>query len=523
MSADVQLETLEAKGLIRLAAVRPELEYLFRHALVQDAAYGSLLKQERRQLHGLVGDALERLFPDRREELAPVLAMHYEQAGETDRAIDCLVDAGRQARAKNAIVEAYNAYDHAASLAGSEAPVAGLDAAEAKRRQRRDIEVAIGRAETGFSFKQMDASFDELEAIVPAAEALGDLELLGRLHTLVALGRLQGGQSADHPLVARSLKRVDEIGEALHDPFLTATPLGLVGMAQVFMGPVRDGVAKLEEAVPVLESGPNTIGAAFARGALAMGYATLGRFAEADAAATRARELAERGDLVAQLDGLIAESMVKSAEGQLDRAIPIASECVRKAQETGASACVLASSWVLGDVFHRQGRYAEARDVLQLGSDVAQSVDRRTWRPTLQAWLGSAAAALGEVPEADWAEALDTVRQAGNIMGEAGIRGKRGEALATRGEYPAALEDLEASAAILEDQGARPNLARVLRGLGHTLRQAGRPDEAEPVLRRSLALFEELGLEREATEVRTALSLGGATIAFDQGPAGEAG
>src|SRR5215813_7132866 len=100
-SPDVQLETLEAKGLIKLATLRPELEYLFRHALVQDAAYGSLLKQERRELHGLVGEALEELFPDRRDELAPVLAMHYEQAGETDRAIDCLVDVGRQARAKN--------------------------------------------------------------------------------------------------------------------------------------------------------------------------------------------------------------------------------------------------------------------------------------------------------------------------------------------------------------------------------------------------------------------------------------
>ena len=41
--SDIQLDTLEAKGLIRLATLRPELEYLFRHALVQDAAYGSLL------------------------------------------------------------------------------------------------------------------------------------------------------------------------------------------------------------------------------------------------------------------------------------------------------------------------------------------------------------------------------------------------------------------------------------------------------------------------------------------------
>jgi tetratricopeptide (TPR) repeat protein len=516
MTADVQLETLEAKGLIRLAAVRPELEYLFRHALVQDAAYGSLLKQERRVLHGLVGEALEELFPDRREELAPVLAMHYEQAGDTDRAIDCLVVAGGQARAKNAILESYSAYERATELEASET-AAGLDEAESRRRRRRAVEIAIGLAETGFSFRQIDASFAELERIVPDAESLGDLELLGRLHTLIALGRLQSGEPADHPLVARSLRRIDELGEQLGDPSLRATPLGLVGMSQVFMGPVRDGVAKLEEAVPILESGPNTIGAAFARGALAMGYATLGRFAEADAAAAHARELAERGDLVSQLDSLIAESMVKSAEGQLDRAVPIATECVRKAQETGASACVLASSWVLGDVFHRQGRYAEARDVLQLGSDIADVVDRRTWRPTLRAWLGSAAAALGEVPEADWAEALEMVRQSGNVMGEAGIRGKRGEALAARGDYDAALEDLTASAAILEAQGARPNLARVLRGLGMTLRRAGRADEAEPVLRRSLSLFEELGLAQEAGEVRTALALGGTTLAFEGG------
>jgi len=47
-----------------------------------------------------------------------------------------------------------------------------------------------------------------------------------------------------------------------------------------------------------------------------------------------------------------------------------------------------------------------------------------------------------------------------------------------------------------------------------TLRLAGRADEADPILRRSLALFEELGLDREATEVRTMLSVGGTTIAF---------
>ncbi len=58
-----QLTTLEFAGLIRLAQVQPELEYVFRHALVQEAAYASLLRQDRRDLHRAVGETLERLYP----------------------------------------------------------------------------------------------------------------------------------------------------------------------------------------------------------------------------------------------------------------------------------------------------------------------------------------------------------------------------------------------------------------------------------------------------------------------------
>jgi tetratricopeptide (TPR) repeat protein len=516
---DVQLDTLEAKGLIKLATVRPELEYLFRHALVQDAAYGSLLKQERRELHGRVGEALESLFPERREELAPVLAMHFEQAGDRDRAVDYFVEAARHALRQNAIQESYGAYDRAATLIGEAQAPGGIappaeTAEESRRRRRRDIEIQVGKAEAGYSFLSAEGSLGLLDGVVADAEALGDLDLIGHVHTLIALGRLQAGEPDASPAVARSLKRIDEVGEALGDPSLRAIPLALVGMAQVFSGYPREGVAKMEEAVPILEGGPDSIGAAFARGALAVGYAILGQFEQADAAAEYARELAERGDLIAQLDAKISESMVRAQEGRLDLALPLASECVERSQETGASACVLASSWVLGDVFHRQGRFAEAKEVLSLGSDVSSAVDRRVWRPTLQAWLGSAAAALGEVPEADWEHDLATSESIGNRGGVAGIRWKRAEALAARGELDKAVADFEASAAIYEDAGARPNLARTLRAWGDALLRAGRTDEAKPILRRSLGLFEELGLESEAEQVRTALSLDGTTIAF---------
>ena len=81
-SARAELNTLEASGLVQVAAMEPDLEYLFRHALVQDAAYSSLLKQDRRALHRLAAETLLTLYPDRKDELAAVIAMHYERAGD---------------------------------------------------------------------------------------------------------------------------------------------------------------------------------------------------------------------------------------------------------------------------------------------------------------------------------------------------------------------------------------------------------------------------------------------------------
>lgn len=508
MVADTQLDTLEAKGLIRLATYRPELEYLFRHWLVQDAAYGSLLKQERKELHRQVGEALEALYPDRRAELAGVLAIHFEQAGETAKAIEYLLAAGTYGLERSAIQEAFASFDRAAGLL----PAASPSDSETIRRQR--VAVVLGRARAGWSFRPGEATVEDLDSILPEAERLGDLEQEAMIHTLIGLTRLQGGENAADPAVRKSLDRVTEIARQLDDPALRAMPLALVGLSQVFGGPIRAGVVALEEAVPLMERRNDTIGAAFARGALAIGYANLGDFDKAEAAAKNANEIAATSDLIAQLDAQIAESWVKAAQGQLDQAVPLAQACINRAEETGASACVIASSWILGDALHRQGKFAEARDILQRGTEISNVVDRRGWRPTLTAWLGSATTALGDPDRSDWAEALETARSIGNHIGEAGILSKRAETEARSGQIEASLGDFAGAAAILEDEGARPSLARLLQGWGQVLQVAGRHEEAEATLRRSLALFEELGLEAEAKVVRTMLSLGATKLEF---------
>src|SRR3970282_1429368 len=110
MSLRAHLTALEASGLIRLAAVEPELEYLFRHALVQEAAYETLLKAERKRLHPSVGETRERLYPARLDELAAALAYHFGLADAHEKALDYFTRAANRARAAYANDEAVAFY-----------------------------------------------------------------------------------------------------------------------------------------------------------------------------------------------------------------------------------------------------------------------------------------------------------------------------------------------------------------------------------------------------------------------------
>lgn len=108
-----QLNTLESSGLLQLAAVQPELEYIFRHALVQDAAYSSLLKQDRKQLHQAVAKTLEKLYPNQLDDYAATLAYHFEQAAALEKAVHYLVRAGDHAYHSYANAEAIAFYQTA--------------------------------------------------------------------------------------------------------------------------------------------------------------------------------------------------------------------------------------------------------------------------------------------------------------------------------------------------------------------------------------------------------------------------
>jgi predicted ATPase/class 3 adenylate cyclase len=116
VTLDTHLLTLQREQMIREQARLPERQYAFKHYLTVEAAYGGILRRERRASHRRVAEALERLYPERLEERLGLLARHWEQAGKSERARDYLGRAGTQAAAQFANQEATSYLDRALDL-----------------------------------------------------------------------------------------------------------------------------------------------------------------------------------------------------------------------------------------------------------------------------------------------------------------------------------------------------------------------------------------------------------------------
>ena len=103
---DDALEQLVGAELVFQHGVPPRAEYTFKHALVQDAAYSTLLRSNRQQLHGRIATVLETRFSETAEAQPELLARHFLEAGMVAKAVGYLIKAGRQAIARGAMAEA---------------------------------------------------------------------------------------------------------------------------------------------------------------------------------------------------------------------------------------------------------------------------------------------------------------------------------------------------------------------------------------------------------------------------------
>jgi class 3 adenylate cyclase/predicted ATPase len=134
------LDQLVAAELIFRRGAPPDLTYSFKHALVQDAAYGTLLKSRRQQLHARIAKELEERFPETPESQPELLAHHCTEAGLTEKGIRCWLEAGQRAIGRSAMAEAVAQLQRGLEL------VAKLPAGSEGSRWELDLQVTLGAA-----------------------------------------------------------------------------------------------------------------------------------------------------------------------------------------------------------------------------------------------------------------------------------------------------------------------------------------------------------------------------------------
>ena len=107
------LDRLIAAGLLFRQGVPPHATYLFKHALVQDAAYGTLLREPRRAFHARIAEALESQFAEIAESQPELLARHCTEAGLIEKAASLWGKAGHRSLDRSALVEGTEQLNHA--------------------------------------------------------------------------------------------------------------------------------------------------------------------------------------------------------------------------------------------------------------------------------------------------------------------------------------------------------------------------------------------------------------------------
>jgi predicted ATPase len=131
------LDRLIAAGLLFRRGAPPHATYLFKHTLVQDAAYATLLREPRRALHASIAETLERQFTEIAENQPELLARHFTEAGLIEKASGLWGKAGQRSVARSALVEAVEQLTRALDQ------IAALPTTPTLRREQIKLQVAL--------------------------------------------------------------------------------------------------------------------------------------------------------------------------------------------------------------------------------------------------------------------------------------------------------------------------------------------------------------------------------------------
>jgi class 3 adenylate cyclase/predicted ATPase len=165
------IDRLLQSGLLFRQGVPPHARYLFKHALVQDTAYGTLLREPRRALHARIADVLESQFAEIAESQPELLARHCTEAGSIEKAAGFWGKAGQRSLARSALVEAVE------QLTRALGQIAALPATAVLRREEIKLQVALINAlfhVKGYAAPETKMAAEKARLLIEQAEALGE-------------------------------------------------------------------------------------------------------------------------------------------------------------------------------------------------------------------------------------------------------------------------------------------------------------------------------------------------------------
>jgi class 3 adenylate cyclase/tetratricopeptide (TPR) repeat protein len=352
------LRQLQAIELIYEKALFPELAYMFKHALTQDVAYGSLLTQRRRELHRRIGEAIEELYADRLAEHYAVLGHHFTQAEDWPRAADYLARAADHAAAAFAIREALALCDQAI-----EALNRGGKSVESAERKG---DLHTKKANLFMLLSHFEGAHAEHQKAATVAGQLGDEARRGAAVVGMALASLRAHE------LERSLDesgRAIEIGRALGSAEIVAA-------GQYTTGLVHSATGHLAEARDDLELSSSQ-GHHFyeSQSSAVVGLIDnwRGDYEAATAKVERGVEFARRRNLpFALLQGLFYLGLPLAGRGHYDRALTCFIEALELAEKLGDQIFRNRFLNCLGWVFAECGDLARAIEFNQRGVGVSQ-------------------------------------------------------------------------------------------------------------------------------------------------------
>ena len=481
------LDRLIEAGLLFRQGIPPHATYLFKHALVQDAAYGTLLREPRRALHARIAETLESQFPEIAENQPELLARHFTEAGLIEKSASLWGKAGQRSLERSALVEA------AEHLTRALDQIAAMPPTPALRREQINLQVALAHAlmhTKGYAALDTKASLDQARSLIEQAETLGEppedpLLLFSVLYGFWAAKILAFNGDALRELAVQFLGLAEKQRATI--PLLIGQRL--MGISLAFTGKIAQGRAHLNQAIALYNAAEHRPLATrfgidvrvsiltYRSWALWMlGYPDAA-LADAEHALEDAREIGQAATLMQALTHTSLTYIVcgnyAAANLQLD-------EVVALADEKSSLFWKALGMMHEGVLMILAGKASDAVQMITSGNTVWRSTGATLWMPLFLPYLALAYAALGQFDDAwrcigEAMIAMETTKETwveaeiNRIAGEIALKSAEPDAEKAQAYFERALEVARQQQAKSWELRAAMSMARLWRDQGKVL------------------------------------------------------